>query len=169
MSKRAEFFIRGQDLLAEPYRYRASGLDYVFLLNGVTVQDTPYGAMVTIDNVHALHRAIGLRIVESAAPIVGAEFRFLRKHMGLSQRELASLMRTSDQTVANYEKRRTEPGPADAFMRIAYLLHIEPGERVPENVVKSLSERLRTGEGAWLPAPARRKIVRNWREGRVAA
>ena len=36
MSKRAEFCIKGQDLLAEPYQYRAGGLDYIFLLNGVT-------------------------------------------------------------------------------------------------------------------------------------
>jgi putative transcriptional regulator len=169
VSKRAEFYIKGQGMLAEPYRYRACGLDYVYLLNGVTQRHTAYGAMVSIENVHALHHAIGLQIVENAQTIVGAEFRFLRKQMGLSQRELASRMHTSDQTVANYEKGKTEPGPADAFLRIYYLLHILPGEEAPPDVLKTLSDRLRSGEGAWLPAPARRKIVRNWREGRVAA
>ena len=100
----------------------------------------------------------------NAKPIAGAEFRFLRKQMGLSQRELASLMHTSDQTVANYEKGKTEPGPADAFMRVAYLLHIVP-EEAPAEVLKALADRLRTGKGAWLPNPARRKIVQRWREG----
>jgi len=63
MSQRAEFCIKGQDFLAVPYHYKASGLDCVFLLNGVTTQETPYGSMVTIKNVHGLHRAIGLSII----------------------------------------------------------------------------------------------------------
>ena len=91
-------------------------------------------------------------------------FGSLRKQMGLGQRELTSLVRTSDQTVANYEKGKTEPGPADAFLRVAYLLHIVP-EETPADVLKAVADRLRTGKGAWLPAPARRRIVRNWREG----
>jgi hypothetical protein len=50
MSERAEFFLKGQgqELPAEPYRYRASGLDDIYLLNGVPVEETPYGPMVTI-------------------------------------------------------------------------------------------------------------------------
>jgi len=168
MSQRAEFCIKGQDFLAVPYHYRASGLDYVFLLNGVTTQETPYGSMVTIKNVHGPHRAIGLSIIEKPEPMAGSEFRFLRKQMGLTQRELAILMRTTDQTVANYEKNKTEPGPAEAFMRVIYLLHVIPKEtRV--DVLKTVTEQIRTRGRAKLPDLARRKIVQRWREGSKAA
>ena len=168
MSERAEFCIAGRDLLAEPYHYRASGLDYVFLLNGVTMRQTPYGPMVAVKNPHGLHRAIGLHIVENPKPMAGLEFRFLRKQMGLTQRQLATWMRTSEQTVANYEKGKTEPGPADAFMRMAYFLHIVP-EGTPADVLKALADRLGTGPRPRLPDLARRKIVQRWREGRSAA
>ena len=32
-----------EDLLAEPYHYLASGLDNIFLLNGVTEENADYG------------------------------------------------------------------------------------------------------------------------------
>jgi putative transcriptional regulator len=169
MSKRAEFRIRGRGLLAKPYHYTASGLDNIYLLNGVTIESTSYGPIVSIENVTGLHHAIGLRIIEKPAPMTGAEFRFLRKQMELTQAELASIMRTSDQTVANYEKGKTaELGPADPFMRVTYLLHIIPEETRAE-VVKAISERLGMSERGRLPDVPRRKIVQKWQEDRKAA
>src|SRR6516225_423619 len=102
MSERAEFLLKGQELLAEPYHYRASGLDDIYLLNGVTFEETPYGPMVTIKKLNGLHRAIGLHIVEKAEPMTGAEFRFLRKQIGFTQAQLGKRLRVSDQTIANY-------------------------------------------------------------------
>jgi putative transcriptional regulator len=165
MTKRAEFWINGRDLLAEPYHYRASGLDNIFLLNGVTTQNTSYGPMVTIEKLNGLHRAIGLHIIEKPEPMTGPEFRFLRKQMELTQAELATMMRTSDQTIANYEKGKTsELGPADPFMRITYLLHIVPEETRAE-VLKAVTERLGVSDRARLPDMPRRKIVQRWQEG----
>ena len=46
--------------LLKPYHYVASGLPNIYLLNGVSHDDTPYGEMVTIKNLNGLHRAIGL-------------------------------------------------------------------------------------------------------------
>jgi DNA-binding transcriptional regulator YiaG len=122
MSERAEFFFKGQGQLAEPYHYRASGLDDIYLLNGVVIEETPYGPMVTIKNLNGLHHAIGLHIVEKAEPMTGAEFRFLRKQLGLTQAQLGKRLRVSDQTIANYEKGHTGLGPADPLMRGFYLL-----------------------------------------------
>ena len=168
MNERAEFCIPGQEFLAKPYQYRASGLDYIFLLNGVTTRDTRYGSMVNIRNINGLHRAIGLHIVEKSEPMTGAELRFLRKQMGLTQRELATLMRTTDQTVANYEKSKTEPGPADALIRMTYLLHVVPQE-TPADVLKTIVDQFGIGERAKLPDLPRRKIVQKWREGSKTA
>jgi len=165
MSERAEFWIKGKDLLAEPFHYQASGLSNIFLLNGVVTEHTPYGPMVTIDNLTGLHRAIGLHIIEKPVPMTGAEFRFLRKQMEMTQAELAIMMHTTDQTVANYEKGKTaELGPADPFMRVTYLLHIVPEETRAE-VLKAVTERLGVSSRARLPEMPRRKIVQLWREG----
>ncbi len=164
MSERAEFFIKGREKRAEPYHYLASGLDNVFLLNGVTIKDTSYGEVVTIDNLNGLHRAIGLHIIEKSEPMTGAEFRFLRKQMELTQRQLADKMHITDQTIANYEKGNTkELGAADPLMRLHYLLHIVPDE-TRAALLRMIADR---GEGtrSRLPELARRKIVERWQEG----
>ena len=161
MSDRMEFFIKGLERLAEPYHYLASGLDNVFLLNGVSVDKTSYGPMVTIRNLNGLHRAIGLQIFEKEEPLTGPEFRFLRKQMELSQRELAELMKISDQTIANYEKGRTELGPADPLMRLQYLLHVVPDE-TRAKMLRMAAEGTETGRK--IPALPRRKMVQSWRE-----
>lgn len=163
MSKRAAFFIKGQELLAEPYHYRASGLDDIYLLNGVVTEETPYGPMVTIKNLNGLHHAIGLHIVEKAEPMTGAEFRFLRKQLELTQAQLGKRLHVTDQTIANYEKGNTQLGPADPFMRGFYLLEILPEETRIE-VLKAVNDRLAKQEDARLPEVPRRKIVQRWKE-----
>jgi putative transcriptional regulator len=169
MSKRAEFLLRGRPQLAEPYKYSASGLDNIYLLSGVTIEGSSYGPMVTIENLNGLHHAIGLYIIEKPEPMSGPEFRFLRKQMELTQAELAQMMRTTDQTVANYEKGKTaELGPADPFMRVTYLLHIVPEDTRAE-LLKQLTERMGVSDRAQLPEVPRRKIVQKWQERKIAA
>jgi putative transcriptional regulator len=168
MKARAEFSVPEEKLLATPYRYQACGLDYVFLLNGVTLRETPHGLMVTIKNIHGLHRAIGLHIIEKPSPMVGAEFRYLRKQMGLTPRTLATLMRTTVQTVAIYESNKAQPGPAETLMRMTYLLHVAP-EATRADVLKPIIDQLGEGKHAKLPNGPRRKIVQLWREGNKAA
>lgn len=163
MSERAEFFIDGRDLLAKPYHYLASGLDNIFLMNGVTEKMTDYGPMLHIENINGLHHAIGLHIIEKAEAMEGAEFRFLRKQMHLSQADLAKHLGVTDQTVANYEKGKSGKegiGPADAFMRTFYLLTIIP-EQTRMKVIKPVIQNIRRR----LSDLPREKIVECWREG----
>lgn len=163
MSKRADFFIEGREKLAKPYRYLVSGLDNIFLLNGVTEKVTDYGPMVHIENINGLHHAIGLHIVEKSDPINGPEFRFLRKQMQLSQSELASHLGVTDQTIANYEKGKSGLGPADPFMRTFYLLHILPEQTRVEVIKKMIKTPVQRARKK-LPELPRRKIVKSWRE-----
>jgi putative transcriptional regulator len=168
MTKRAEFWIKGRERLATPYQYCASGLDNIFLLNGVTIEKTSYGPIVEIENLNGLHHAIGLYIIEKDAPLTGAEFRYLRKQMDLTQGELGQIMKTTDQTIANYEKGKTaDLGPADPLMRLTYLLHVIPEETRAE-VLKQASEHPGAGI-AKLPDLPRIKIVQKWRSEKVAA
>jgi transcriptional regulator with XRE-family HTH domain len=168
MSKRIEFFIKGRELLPEPYPYREIGLGNIVLLNGVTTAQTPYGPMTHIESIHGLHRAIGLAIAEMSAPMRGAEFRFLRKQLGLTQAELAARMHVTDQTIANYEKGKTGLGPADPFLRALYLVHILPN-RTRVEVLKPMVERTANKKPKKLPAVSRSQVAEGWQQSRDEA
>ena len=167
MSERTDFYMEGREFLAEPYHYFESGLDTIYLLNGVSETTTDYGPMVHIDNINGLHRAIGLHIVEKEEPMSGPEFRFLRKQMGLSQAELAKDLGVSDQTVANYEKENTRLGPADALMRACYLLAVLPADTRVEAVKSVLRPAPRMRKR--LPDVPRRRLVERWAERSLQA
>ena len=66
--------------------------------------------------------------------------RFLRKLMDLTQAELAAWVGTNVQTVARWEKGRTEiSGPADRLMRLLFLASEFTDVRVLEQV-RALAE-----------------------------
>src|SRR4051812_470100 len=80
------------------YHYTECGLQKVWLENGYTVTQTPYGKGVSIRNVSGLHRLIG-RALSQRPGLTGAELRFLRKEMELSQGALADMVGVSEQNV----------------------------------------------------------------------
>jgi hypothetical protein len=92
MSERAEFHVMGQPLDGVLH-YTVSGLDYVYLLNGFTVDDDPdYGRIITIEHERDLHRAIGLYVITRPRTITGAEFRFCESRWGLSKKSLPRIL-----------------------------------------------------------------------------
>ena len=66
------------------YHYAECGLSNVWLLNGYRQHAIPYGDAVVVEHVENLHRAIALTLVHRKPHLSGAEFRFLRKELGLS-------------------------------------------------------------------------------------
>ena len=120
------------------YHYKESGLDNVYLVNGFTFHETPYGKGVAIDNVEALNRAIGQWLIAYPAPLRGAELRFLRLEMEFTQRNLAAILGTTEQTLRLWEKKRRAamPGPADRLLRALYSEYTGGGS------VRALVERL---------------------------
>jgi DNA-binding transcriptional regulator YiaG len=103
------------------YHYKTSGLSNVWLRNGYKIKNTKHGEAVAIENLEGLHRAIAEDIVCARRPIKPEEFRFLRIELGLSQKALAQLFDTTDQTIANYEKGNTSiPRPTDVLLRSYY-------------------------------------------------
>ena len=82
------------------YHYTEGGLTNVWLSNGFREEDTPYGKGVSIEDVEGLHRVIGMKLVKERAQLTGAEFRFLRKELGLSQAKLAHWWGYEAQSVA---------------------------------------------------------------------
>ena len=80
------------------YHYIDSGLDNVVLESGYREIDTPYGRGVSIDNLDALHLAIGKWLL-NVPKLNGAEFRFLRHELDMSQGRLARLLGEKEQNI----------------------------------------------------------------------
>jgi DNA-binding transcriptional regulator YiaG len=110
------------------YHYTESGLRNIWLANGYTVRKTKYGDGVSIHDVDGLHRAIA-HAVANKPHLTGAEVRFLRKEMEMSQRGLGELLGVTDQAVALWEKKGRLPKTADRLLRLIYVEH--EGGNVP--------------------------------------
>lgn len=109
------------------YQYSTCGLENVFLKNGYTLKETPYGPGIAIDDIDGLHRAIAQDILRQKTPLTGQQFRFLRKEQDLTQAELAGILGVSEQTAAAWEKQKNTPVQfmADISMRAYYLAHLQ--------------------------------------------
>jgi DNA-binding transcriptional regulator YiaG len=104
------------------YHYTGSALPNVYLESGYEQKQTPYGTGVTIHDLEGLHAALGRAIIANPAPLTGAEFRFLRQELELSQAALGAMVGRDEQSVARWEKGRTskvDPA-ADRLLRIVY-------------------------------------------------
>lgn len=104
------------------YHYTESGLTNVWLANGFAIRKTKYGEGVSIHDVDGLHRALA-QAMANKPHLTGAEVRFLRKEMGLSQRGLGELLGVTDQAVALWEKKGRLPKTADRLLRLIYVEH----------------------------------------------
>ena len=102
------------------YEFNDAGLKNVWLANGYTVKETPYGDAVAIENVPGLTRAICAALVKKPGRLTGAEFRYLRLHLRLSQKSLAKLFGNTEQAVALWEKNGRVPLWADKLLRLLW-------------------------------------------------
>jgi DNA-binding transcriptional regulator YiaG len=118
------------------YHYTEIGLQNVWLANGYHVRKTPYGQAVAIEDADGLHRAIG-RALARKSYLTGAEFRFLRKELDLSQHRLADLLGTSEQTVALWEKHGKIPKTADRMFRAIYIETIDGNVKLKEMIERA--------------------------------
>jgi len=106
------------------YHYTESGLDYIWLVNGYEEVNTSYGEGVGVHNVEGLHQSIGLHIVQNRPHLTGAEIRFLRTYLEMSQAELAKLLGVGDTSIRNWESGRGDIGnPADRLLRLLFVDH----------------------------------------------
>lgn len=120
------------------YHYTESGLRNVWLANGFKLHKTAHGEGISFENIDALHREIGRWLCANSPRLTGAEFRFLRHEIDLSQGALASLLGNDAQSVALWEKGKVKvPAWADRLMRALYREHA--GENVK---IRSLVEKL---------------------------
>lgn len=100
------------------YKYDDAGLRNVWLANGYTVRKTRYGKAVAIENVEGLTRAICRALASKPGQLTGAEFRYLRLHLGLSQKALGKAFGNTEQAIALWEKKGRIPLWADKHLRL---------------------------------------------------
>jgi len=118
--------------------YTSCGLQNIWLKNGYEVMDTDYGKATSIHDVEGLHAVIGLLLVENKPRLSGAEVRFLRKELDLSQVHLALLLGVSEISVRGWENHRTKiTKPADKILRILFIEHANGNKEI-----KAFFERL---------------------------
>ena len=107
--------------MSNNYHYVQCGLDNVWLTNGFALEETPYGVGVRIDNAEALDRAIAKYLTEKPSPLTGAEARFLRLMLDMSQKRMGELLGGRQaQTVALWEKSERLNDDVDFLLRHIY-------------------------------------------------
>lgn len=100
------------------YQYTESGLRNVWLRNGYTLTDTPYGPAVAVQNLHGLIRAIVSALVQKTSTLTSPEIRYLRHYLDVSQKDFAKLVGVQEQTVSLWERSKQRiPKAADIVLR----------------------------------------------------
>ena len=115
------------------YHYTESGLRNVWLANGYKIRNVGGEEAAAIHDVDELHRAIGRNLARKAR-LTGAELRFLRKEMGLSQNRLAEMLGSTEQTVSLWERRGRMPVGYDRLLRAFYLEFLDGNVKLKEMV-----------------------------------
>ena len=127
------------------YHYTECGLNNVFIEGALKFGDGAGEASVTIPAIGQLHRVIAEGIVMHPAKMSGQELRFLRAEMGLTQAQLAEIVKVSLLTVSRWERNETPVNDAAEM-----LVRLHSVEKLGLNVdldVESVSEKVTAAAG----------------------
>jgi DNA-binding transcriptional regulator YiaG len=125
------------------YHYTDGGLRNIWLANGYEREETPYGKALTIQDLPGLTRAICKALVRKNSKLTGAEFRYLRQAMLMSQASLGRTLGRTDQAIAGWEKNSKVPKFADQMLRVVYAAHADGNEQV-KNIIHAMNDVERT-------------------------
>lgn len=122
------------------YYYKACGLD-IYLLNGFTLEETPYGTGVTIQHLDGLHQAIAQDLIEKKSLLEPNQFRYLRNYLELSQGAFGDYIGRSALTVARWEKNQVPlPEYASKQMRILVDAKIHDGTARIDRLIQQIND-----------------------------
>lgn len=100
------------------YKYLGCGLDNILLRNGYELRKTASGVnVVAIQDVAGLHSAIAQNLCDVTRPLTSKEFKFLRKELDMSQRQVALLARVEEQTVSLWERGSSINSASEMLLR----------------------------------------------------
>lgn len=103
------------------HKFDDGGLRDVWLANGFETRKTAYGMATAIHDLDGLIHSVCAALSKKGGPLTGAEFRYLRQHLRLSQASLGKLLGVSEQSVALWEKRSRIPMLADKHLRLLWI------------------------------------------------
>ena len=114
-----------------PYRYTECGLPNVNLLD-LDVYYCPECEIEVADipNPEGLHRLLATEILLNPLPISGAEFRFLRKELGMKPKTFADRIGVDPKTIINWEKSASLSKQNDILVRYIVATSLLEGERL---------------------------------------
>ena len=101
-------------------RFTDAGLRNVYLQNGYVEHQTPYGKGVSYHDVDGLMKAICIALTKKPGKLTGAEFRYIRNNLLMSQKSLGELLGYTEQAVAKWEKLGKIPKVADGVIRMVF-------------------------------------------------
>jgi len=125
------------------YHYTDGGLRNIWLANGYERVETRYGEALTIQDLPGLTRAICKALIRKNSKLTGAEFRYLRQAMLMSQASLGRTLGRTDQAIAGWEKNSKVPKFADQMLRVVYAAHADGNEQV-KNIIHAMNDVERT-------------------------
>lgn len=125
------------------YHFTDGGLRNVWLQNGFEIKQTAYGESVSIEHVDGLTRAICTALIRKKSRLTGAEFRYIRTTMLLSQASAGKALGRTEQAVAIWEKTGRIPKFADILIRVLYAQHTNGNEKI-KNIIHAMNDAERT-------------------------
>jgi len=125
------------------HHYTDGGLRNVWLANGYVMHDIRHGTGISIHDSDGLTQAICLALSTKPGKLTGAEFRYIRCGLLLSQKSLSKKLGYTEQAVAKWEKTGKIPKAAEYFLRSIYLA-IAQGDAKVSTMIKvvNLIERI---------------------------
>ena len=119
-------------------KYDDCGLRNIWLKNGYRYEAIKgHGKCLEITDINGLHRSIAHHLVNYRKRLSGAEIRFLRVEMGMSQNRLADCMGVDEQTISLWERSKRHPTvAAERMLRLLYLEHADGKTKVAKMIAQ---------------------------------
>lgn len=125
------------------YHFTDGGLRNVWLSSGYTIKQTPYGEGVAIHDLDGLTSAICTALTRKKSKLTGAELRYLRTKLLMSQASLGKALGRTEQSVAIWEKLGKVPKFADSLVRVIYAAQANGNEKI-KNIIHAMNDTERT-------------------------
>jgi len=123
------------------FPYEGCGLDWVFLANGFSVHETPYGRAIAVQDADSLHELVLREIITSPHPIRGQELRFIRSMLDLSQEGMGKIIGVRRLQVTRMEVSRKKPISPSADRAVRMFFALQRHDRVlADRVLELLNE-----------------------------